>query len=261
MYLLKTRKGSDKEMRYYLISLLIHTVLIVAFFINILNNKYKIPEAKPIPINIIALSIENNAISQEDPLPKELQGLEKKSENLKKEESQNRKTLPTASDSQIKKPILTEKKTPLDRDLNLAQISADNSELKSELKNNSNSEEMKSSEHTLNNSSEFITSSGGKIGANQNISGLLYEIISSPEPQYPIQAKKIRLKEEVVIKARFLVGLDGKVESVEILSGTDRYGFRNEVQKSLKFWKFKPIIYKNENIKLYFYKDFTFQQK
>lgn len=259
MYLLKTRKGSDKEMRYYLISILIHTILIGAFFMYFLNKNHENFEVKAIPVNIVAVSVVVENTSQDNQLPKELLAPQKNSENLKREENINSKNPTIVPKSQVKKSDSVEKKVSIERDLKIAQKSSDKIEIKDHA--TSSSEEKIHSGQSSNSSSDLINSSGGKIGANQNISGLIYETISSPEPQYPAQAKKIRLKEQVIIKTRFLVGLDGRVEAIEILSGTDRYGFRNEVQKTLKFWRFKPIFYKNENIKLYFYKDFTFQQK
>ena len=74
-------------------------------------------------------------------------------------------------------------------------------------------------------------------------------------------AKKANFTKEVVIKTKFLVGLNGRVEEVIFLDNFTSYGFRKEVEKALKQWEFAPIIYQGHNIKMYFYKDFRFNVK
>lgn len=100
---------------------------------------------------------------------------------------------------------------------------------------------------------------GEKIAKNQNISGLSYKIIKEINPNYPIQAKKIGIKETVIIKVKFLVGLNGQIEKIEFIDSINKFGFKESVEKALEQWKFEPINYKGENIKIYFYKDFTFK--
>lgn len=100
---------------------------------------------------------------------------------------------------------------------------------------------------------------GEKIGINQNVQGLRYQILVSKDPEYPKQAKKFRIKEEITIKARFLVGIDGEIEAVDIIQGTEKFGFRESVKDCIAQWRFSPIEYKGEKIKMYFYKNFTFK--
>ena len=102
---------------------------------------------------------------------------------------------------------------------------------------------------------------GTYIGDQRGGHGIGYKIKREVEPQYPIMAKKANLKKEVVIQTKFLVGLNGKVEEIIFLDNFTSYGFRKEVEKALKQWKFAPIIYQGHNIKMYFYKDFRFNVK
>ncbi|MBP6323165.1 MAG: energy transducer TonB [Fusobacteriaceae bacterium] len=105
----------------------------------------------------------------------------------------------------------------------------------------------------------IFDSNGQKIGANQNIAGINYRILSYKDPKYPIIAKKFKLKDKVTVKTRFLVGMDGEIENIEIIEGPEKFGFTNAVLESLKEWKFSPVQYKGQTIKLYFYKDFIFK--
>lgn len=91
--------------------------------------------------------------------------------------------------------------------------------------------------------------------------GIDYKILKQVEPNYPIQAERIRYKTKVTVSARFLVGLNGNIEKIEITKSHKKFGFDDEVQKALKQWKFHPIYYKNKNIKVYFTKDFIFEPK
>lgn len=91
--------------------------------------------------------------------------------------------------------------------------------------------------------------------------GIEYKILKQVDPDYPVQAERIRYKKKVVITARFLVGLKGEVEKINIINSHEKFGFDKEVEKALKQWKFHPIYYKNKNIKVYFTKDFIFEPK
>lgn len=91
--------------------------------------------------------------------------------------------------------------------------------------------------------------------------GIEYKILKQVDPDYPIQAERIRYKKKVVITARFLVGLKGEIEKINIINSHEKFGFNKEVEKALKQWKFHPIYYKNKNIKVYFTKDFIFEPK
>ena len=102
---------------------------------------------------------------------------------------------------------------------------------------------------------------GTYIGDQRGGQGIGYKIKREVQPEYPIMAKRANFKNEVVIKTKFLVGLNGKVEEIIFLDDFTSYGFRKEVEKALKRWEFDPIIYQGHNIKMYFYKDFRFNVK
>lgn len=102
---------------------------------------------------------------------------------------------------------------------------------------------------------------GTYIGDQRSGGGIEYRIKREVNPEYPILAKRANYRNEVVIKTKFLIGLNGKVEEIIFLDNFTSYGFRKEVEKALKKWEFDPIIYHGEKIKLYFYKDFRFNVK
>ncbi len=58
---------------------------------------------------------------------------------------------------------------------------------------------------------------GTYIGDQRGGQGIGYQIKREVEPQYPIMAKKANFTKEVVIKTKFLVGLNGKVEEIIFL--------------------------------------------
>ena len=91
--------------------------------------------------------------------------------------------------------------------------------------------------------------------------GISYQILRQQEPQYPAQAERMRFSGDIAVTTKFLVGLQGNVEQVIILSGNKGMGFDEEVIAAVKRWKFKPIYYQNINIKVYFTKTFVFKPK
>ncbi|MGL5088568.1 MAG: energy transducer TonB [Cetobacterium sp.] len=123
-------------------------------------------------------------------------------------------------------------------------------------------QEAKTSEIPTNNNNNLIQLSHGIFAAkNQGIEGLKYSFISQPDPEYPLAAKRISYNKEISIKVRFLIGFKGDVEEVKFYNDKDNLGFQNEVQKTLKKWKLTPVTLNNKPIKLYFYKEFKFNQK
>ncbi|MGL4998438.1 MAG: energy transducer TonB [Cetobacterium sp.] len=123
-------------------------------------------------------------------------------------------------------------------------------------------QEDKISEIRTNNNNDLIQLSHGVFAAkNQGIEGLKYSFISQPDPEYPLAAKRISYNKEISIKVRFLIGFKGEVEEVKFYNDKDNLGFQNEVQKTLKKWKVTPVTLNNKPIKLYFYKEFKFNQK
>lgn len=97
------------------------------------------------------------------------------------------------------------------------------------------------------------------IAGNQDVKGLNYKILKAPNPEYPLIAKKANYKNKVVIKVRILVNHLGKVEEIKYFDNETKYGFREEVEKTLKNWKFSDISLDGKPVKMYFFKSFVFQ--
>jgi len=101
----------------------------------------------------------------------------------------------------------------------------------------------------------------GSIAAkNQGIKGLSYGFTAQPEPEYPDIARKMGFNSEVIIKVRFLIGYEGRVEDIRFYDDMKDFGFRNEVEKALNQWRATPITVNGEKVKLYFYKSFKFEK-
>ncbi|GAB1439949.1 hypothetical protein MASR2M36_27290 [Providencia sp.] len=84
--------------------------------------------------------------------------------------------------------------------------------------------------------------------------------MASIQPQKVILRQALGYTKVVKVQIRLLVGLDGQIESIEILnSKTPDLGFKEEAVKSIKKMAFKPIIYRGQNIKIYFKKTIIFQ--
>lgn len=112
-----------------------------------------------------------------------------------------------------------------------------------------------------NSNNDLIELSHGVFAAkNQGVQGLKYVFISQPDPEYPLAAKRISYTKEVSIKVRFLVGLNGEIEDIKFYNDKDSLGFQKEVEKTLNKWRLTPVTLNNKPIKLYFYKEFKFNQ-
>ena len=134
-----------------------------------------------------------------------------------------------------------------------------------EKKKNESAKKSKQSENIntpTNTNTDLIELSQGVFAAkNQGVQGLKYSFISQPDPEYPLAAKRVSYTKEVSIKVRFLVGLNGEIEDIKFYSDKDSLGFQKEVEKTLNKWKLTPVTLNNKPIKLYFYKEFKFNQK
>lgn len=97
------------------------------------------------------------------------------------------------------------------------------------------------------------------IAKNQDVEGLNYKILASVDPEYPLIAKKVNYKNTVIIKTRFLVNGEGKIEEIKFYDNETKFGFHEEVEKSLKKWKFSPVKLNGKAAKMYFYKSFVFK--
>ena len=73
--------------------------------------------------------------------------------------------------------------------------------------------------------------------------------ISGNSPEYPKSALRKQRKGEV--KAKLLVDESGQVESIEILEGSDQFGFVTAVKEATKNWRFEPILIRNKPTAFY----------
>ena len=126
-----------------------------------------------------------------------------------------------------------------------------------EQKNKSN--KVKESYNEFQDENRFLQGEDGVFTA-VSLDGIEYEILKEVDPQYPIKARKIGYNGVGSIKVNFLVDIDGTVKDVKFISGESKFGFREEVEKALRKWKFKPIIYKGKIIKVHFEKEFKFKK-
>lgn len=127
-------------------------------------------------------------------------------------------------------------------------------------------EDIPQKNSAVNETEEMLYSGNFSIGKDgiftaSSSDGIEYKILKQVEPDYPIQAERVRYRKKVIVSARFLVGLKGNIEKIEITKSHKKFGFDDEVEKALRQWKFHPIYYKNKNIKVYFSKDFVFEVK
>ncbi|MEQ5111761.1 MULTISPECIES: energy transducer TonB [Providencia] len=113
--------------------------------------------------------------------------------------------------------------------------------------------------NALSGNSQFAANGDGSYTA-LGSSGISYTILQDANPKYPKEARSLGYTKVVKVQIRLLVGLDGQVESVEILnSKIPDLGFKEEAVKAIKKMAFKPIIYQGQNIKMYFKKTVVFQ--
>lgn len=105
--------------------------------------------------------------------------------------------------------------------------------------------------------SGFYANGDGSYTAT-DLNGIDYTILKEVYPSYPEKAQDAMYTNTVIAKAKMIVGLDGSVESVEILNDLPNLGFREATIQSLKAWRFAPITYKGVPIKVEFRKQIRF---
>ena len=90
--------------------------------------------------------------------------------------------------------------------------------------------------------------------------GIAYKIRHEETPVYPREARSIGFNKVVKLRVRFLVGLDGHVESAEVTTkNVPNLGFRESALAAVRQMEFDPIMYKRHNIKVFFRKTIVFQ--
>lgn len=106
---------------------------------------------------------------------------------------------------------------------------------------------------------QFIANGDGTYTA-LGSGGIAYKIRHEETPVYPREARSIGFNKVVKLRVRFLVGLDGKVESAEVMTkNVPNLGFRESALAAVRQMEFEPIMYKGHNIKMFFKKTIVFQ--
>lgn len=106
---------------------------------------------------------------------------------------------------------------------------------------------------------QFVANGDGTYTA-LGSGGIAYKIRHEETPVYPREARSIGFNKVVKLRVRFLVGLDGHVESAEVTTkNVPNLGFRESALAAVRQMEFDPIIYRGHNIKMFFRKTIVFQ--
>lgn len=106
---------------------------------------------------------------------------------------------------------------------------------------------------------QFVANGDGTYTA-LGSGGIAYKIRHEETPVYPREARSIGFNKIVKLRVRFLVGLDGRVESAEVTTkNVPNLGFRESALAAVRQMEFDPIMYKGHNIKMFFRKTIVFQ--
>ena len=240
-------------MRYFILALIVHGLLFLKLSINRVGKtnppiKHSVAiefhqiKASPTPVSteIVAPIVEQppkQEVIKEKPVEKKV--VEKK-EPVKKESLQPKKS--------VKKKAT--KKEVVKQEIESTPVS-ETSSVPTEQTSGSN---IPSGDKILQNNGD------GTYTVLSN-NGIKYKIIKEIAPDYPKQAETIRYRKKVVVKAKFLVDEKGEVQNITIVQSHKKLGFDDAVISALKKWKFSPIHYNNEIIKVYFQKEFVFESK
>lgn len=231
--------------KFYILSAILHGMVIFFLFGFAKDEELKFREK-----NTMIVSVKNRrAVSNNS-------NISSVKQSEQKEEVQDEKVIPE------EKPVEEEKtKEKVKKIIKKEEVKKKKSETKKsdnkEKKTNSN--KVKESYNEFEDQNRFLQGEDGVFTA-ISLDGIEYEILKEVDPQYPIKARKIGYNGVGSIKVNFLVDIDGTVKDVKFISGESKFGFREEVEKALKKWKFKPIIYKGKIIKVHFEKEFKFKK-
>ncbi|MGL4641761.1 MAG: energy transducer TonB [Cetobacterium sp.] len=246
-------------MKFVIYSIALHIfIFIFGFSLNI-NKNYEIDNIGN-DFNTPSISVNFNSFQPSEPVQEQTQIEEIQEEII--EEVPKPEPIPEPKVEEKKLEVI--KKEPekkVEKPKKIPEKKIPKKEITEDKKTTKKSESQQSKAPS-NNSDDLIELSQGVFAAkNQGVQGLTYSFISQPDPDYPLAAKRISYNKEVSIKVRFLVGLNGEIEEVKFYNNKDSLGFQNEVEKTLKRWKLTPVMLNGKAIKLYFYKEFKFNQK
>lgn len=240
-------------MRYFILALIVHGLLFLKLSINRVGKtnppiKHSVAiefhqiKASPTPVSteIVAPIVEQppkQEVVKEKPVEKKV--VEKK-EPIKKESLQPKKS--------VKKKAA--KKEVVKQEIESTPVF----ETSSAPTEKTNASSIPSGDKILQNNGD------GTYTALSN-NGIKYKIIKEIAPDYPKQAETIRYRKKVIVKAKFLVDEKGEVQNITIVQSHKKLGFDDAVISALKKWRFAPIHYNNEIIRVYFQKEFVFESK
>lgn len=289
------------KFKYILISILIHGLLFLALSLDFKTKESSVYSEPNTTLQVSMSNFENTCkhgdSKQNAPDTKENFSNEETKENSKKDISTDKnfnkfekklvqlekfppkKTIKTFSKVNIKnennineEPVLQELSKKVSKDTTADEKLNENSETEKSDKSVDNLTEKSLSPVAENNAEKqdtdkkteenFIQTNDGSLAAkNQWVDGLIIKFINTPNPKYPILAKKLGAKGEFVVKIRFLVDVHGNVEDIKFYSDPlcKKYGFENEVKKTIQNWKTEPIKFRDKLVKVYFYKTFRFK--
>lgn len=231
--------------KFYILSAILHGIVIFFLFGFAKDEELKFKEK-----NTMVVSVKNRKAVSND------SNISSVKQSEQKEEIQEEKIRP--KEKQVEEEIIREKVKKI---VKKEEVKKKNLEAKKldnkEQKNRSN--KVKESYNEFEDQNRFLQGEDGVFTA-VSLDGIEYEILKEVDPQYPIKARKIGYNGIGSVKVKFLVDTDGIVKEIKFISGESKFGFREEVEKALRKWKFKPIIYKGKIIKVHFEKEFKFKK-
>ena len=257
--------------KYILISLILHLIILFGFGVM---QTTQLGEDKPrnqvVPIAFVAKKTSENPggkvldiqekekQSSKPPKPRvEKKQEEKKPKEKKVEKKFEKKEIESNIPSKDAKPVEKQAETTTSENTNSTD-KGDNSSNTTSSSGGGSTNDTGSGDDGF--GSNFI-SDGDGIYIALSSKGINYQIINEVEPDYPSQAESIGYSKQVKVTVKFLVGLKGDVEKVEITQSHKDLGFDVEVMKAIKKWRFKPIYHNGKNIKVYFVKTFVFNSQ
>lgn len=213
----------------------------------VIEKRISLPNREIVKKNIVEQVSNNTKTSSQSETEKSLES------NLDTKVSEQ-KEIAIQNNTETTVAVVETKKTNLTSEVTASYVSKSNESTKN---SDSINTDFSSQQKTATISKELTSSN--YIAKNQDIEGLNYKILVSSDPDYPILAKKANYKNTVIVKTRFLVNGEGKIEEIKFYDEEIKFGFHDEVEKSLKKWKFSPVKLNGEAAKMYFYKTFVFK--
>lgn len=254
-------------MRFFIVSFVLH--LFIGFYFNVFSTNEPIVFEKvgnpDVSFSMVEGSTEPTAPKAiEKPIKKKVV---KKKKKIVEQPKKEKKVIEEIKEEVIVVPKKEEKKIEevKEEPIEEAVVEEDVEEVTEDVSDSSSedisNEETSQQESSSLSSDSFIHLNDGSIVAkNQGVKGLSYGWTNNPDPSYPSIARKMKYDKDVIIKVRFLVGYNGTIEDVKFYDNMTSYGFRAEVEKTLKNWKATPITVDGKKVKLYFYKSFKFEK-